>query len=72
MGTWSNQERLRTAEQGKGMAPILPVVDKVAQPVLAAEPGQADGTLRVERLQPLGFAVQGHGRVEQLAFDDQP
>jgi hypothetical protein len=40
------KERLCAAQQGEGMAPILLVVDEVAQPLLAAEPGQADGALR--------------------------
>jgi len=63
-----HQKRLRAAEQGKGITPVLSVVGKISQSVDASETSQADAQLGIDRFESVRFSIKNYGRIQEFSF----
>ena len=72
MGTWSSRNVSARRSKAKAWPQYCRLSMKSPSRSLPRNRARRMAHCGIERVQPLGLAVQGHGRVEQLALDDQP
>lgn len=53
------------------MSPVLLIVGKTSHPVDATQAGEPHAHLWVERLEPVGLAIEDYCRVQKLIVVDQ-